>query len=175
LNYENIPLPDVLLDADEGVVVGELEDVGLTQRYVEVLAYGLSQLRVSVPGKDFEFVDKAIHDRPSLIRFLGSPPLHHFPNFPSHVPNRQSRREPKTADYSIGQRRGVNDEAPCFQAFSFPFWAHWSEQRLDRKPNMLQRYTKSTSHRMWHPEFDLTPDPIRVCQPYYATTSILFR
>ena len=52
LDYEYIPLADVLHDADESVVVGELEHLGLTQGNIQVVADRLGQNGVRVSAEN---------------------------------------------------------------------------------------------------------------------------
>ena len=50
LNDKNVPLADVFVDTDEGVIVGELENIRLSQRDIQVVANRFGQLPVGVSG-----------------------------------------------------------------------------------------------------------------------------
>ena len=58
LHDEHVPLPDVLADADEGVVVGELEGLALPQWDPQVVADIPRQLGMRVPGEYLEFFER---------------------------------------------------------------------------------------------------------------------
>ena len=64
LDDEDVALADVFEDADEGVVVGEFEDVGGAHGDAQVIANRLGQLRVGVPGEHYQLVVNTDHLRP---------------------------------------------------------------------------------------------------------------
>ena len=64
LHYEDVPFPDVLQDANEGIVVGELEDFRLTQGDVEILANIMGQLPVRVPREHAKLIAQGEHSSP---------------------------------------------------------------------------------------------------------------
>ena len=70
LDDEHVALAYVLQDADEGVVVGELEHLGLSHRYPQVVANGLGQLRMGIAGKHNHLVVNADHAEPPGKRGL---------------------------------------------------------------------------------------------------------
>ena len=61
LHDEDVVLAHAFVDADEGVVVGELEDLGPPERDADVGADLLGQLRVGIAGKDTQLIVVARH------------------------------------------------------------------------------------------------------------------
>jgi len=61
LNDENVPLPNVFLDSDEGVVVGELEDFSAAQRHFQVFADRFGQLAIGVAAEDLQLIENRVH------------------------------------------------------------------------------------------------------------------
>ena len=56
LHDKDVVLTDAFVDADEGVVVRELEDFGASERDADVGADLPGQLRVGVAGEDTELI-----------------------------------------------------------------------------------------------------------------------